>query len=136
LFQGTFFRLGDDISALDRKICAKPDQFSGLWLAHVPVRRKMDDSHAPFDNLESARQYVALLCEALEDARRSVEWDVTLAQDERAGRRVEALQLVNYKLGRLKYHLDNSRRLLNDLRTLRRLLLGERSVESSNAEVL
>ena len=96
----------------------------------------MDDSHAPFDNLESARQYVALLCEALEDARRGVEWDVTLAQDERAGRRVEALQLVNYKLDRLKYHLDNSRRLLNDLRTLRRLLLGERSVESSNAEVV
>jgi hypothetical protein len=96
----------------------------------------MDDSHAPFDNLESARQYVSLLCEALEDAQRDVEWDVTLAQDERATRRVEALQLVSYKLDRLKYHLDNSRRLLNDLRTLRRLLLGERSVESSSAEVI
>jgi hypothetical protein len=96
----------------------------------------MDDSQAPFDNLESARQYVALLCEALEDARRGVEWDVTLAQDERATRRVEALQLVNYKLDRLKYHLDNSRRLLNDLRTLRRLLLGERSIETSGAEVV
>jgi hypothetical protein len=44
--------------------------------------------------------------------------------------------LVNYKLDRLKYHLDNSRRLLNDLRTLRRLLLGERAVESSSAEVI
>ena len=96
----------------------------------------MDDSEAPFDNLESARQYVALLCEAVEDARRGVEWDVTLAQDEGATRRVEALQLVNYKLDRLKYHLDNSRRLLNDLRTLRRLLLGERSIESSGAGVI
>lgn len=101
-----------------------------------PRTRRMDDSQAPFDNLESARQYVALLCEALEDARRGVEWDVTLAQDERATRRVEALQLVNYKLDRLKYHLDNSRRLLNDLRTLRRLLLGERSIETSGAEVV
>jgi hypothetical protein len=95
----------------------------------------MDDSNAPFDNLESARQYVGLLCEALEEARSGVEWDVTLAQDERAVRRVEALQLVNYKLDRLKYHLDSSRRLLNDLRTLRRLLLGERSVESSSGAV-
>jgi hypothetical protein len=96
----------------------------------------MDDPHAPFDSLESARQYVGLLCEAVEDARRGVEWDVALAQDERAVRRVEALQLVTYKLDRLKYHLDNSRRLLNDLRTLRRLLLNERSVESaSGAEV-
>jgi hypothetical protein len=91
----------------------------------------MDEPYAPFDNLESARQYVALLCEALEDARRGVEWDVTLAQDEGAVRRLEALHLVNYKLDRLKYHLDNSRKLLNDLRTLRRLLLGERFVEHS-----
>lgn len=92
----------------------------------------MDDPNAPFDNLESARQYVSLLCEALEEARSGVEWDVTVAQSEGATRRLEALHLVNYKLDRLKYHLDNSRRLLNDLRTLRRLLLGERSFDSSS----
>jgi hypothetical protein len=39
---------------------------------------------------------------------------------------VEAIQLVAYKLDRLAWHIDGSRRILNDLRTLRRLLLGER----------
>ncbi|HEY7448912.1 MAG TPA: hypothetical protein VH702_12230 [Vicinamibacterales bacterium] len=113
---------------------AKSGQKSAVFVAlrlHWELEGPMDDPNAPFDNLESARQYVALLCEALEEARRGVEWDVTLAQDEGAARRVEALQLVNYKLHRLKYHLDNSRKLLNDLRTLRRLLLGERFVEQS-----
>jgi len=33
---------------------------------------------------------------------------------------------VTYKLERLGRHIDTSHRLLNDLRTLRRLLLDER----------
>jgi hypothetical protein len=48
------------------------------------------------------------------------------AKSERAERRLEALQLVTYKLEQLSRHIDTSQRLLNDLRTLRRLLLGER----------
>jgi hypothetical protein len=48
------------------------------------------------------------------------------ARSEGATRRLEALQLVAYKLERLARHVDSSHRLLNDLRTLRRLLLGER----------
>ena len=38
---------------------------------------------------------------------------------------MEALQLVAWKLERLETHLAASRHLLNDLRRLRRLLLGE-----------
>jgi hypothetical protein len=37
---------------------------------------------------------------------------------------VEALQLVAWKLGRLEAQLGSSRHLLNDLRRLRILLLG------------
>ena len=48
------------------------------------------------------------------------------AQAEGAQRRLEALQLVAYKLDQLARHTDGSRRILNDLRILRRLLLGER----------
>jgi hypothetical protein len=36
------------------------------------------------------------------------------------------LQIVQFKLDKLEQHLQASSRLLNDLRTLRRLLLEER----------
>jgi hypothetical protein len=42
-----------------------------------------------------------------------------------AARRLDALQLVTYKLERLHHHLDGSRRLLNDLRMLRRVLQAD-----------
>jgi hypothetical protein len=44
---------------------------------------------------------------------------------------VEALRLVAHKLNQLRQHLLASLRLLNDLRTLRRLLLNERQTASA-----
>jgi hypothetical protein len=43
------------------------------------------------------------------------------------------LQLVNYKLDKLSSHIAASRRILNDLRTLRRLLLEERKTPNPSA---
>ena len=79
----------------------------------------------PFDNVEGAHEYVGLLLEALRQAREEVAVDLERAQAESASRQVEALQLVAWKLERLDAHLLSSRHLLNDLRRLRRLLLGE-----------
>jgi len=59
-------------------------------------------------------------------ARRDVEAEIALAASEGADRRLEALQLVSYNLAKLNLHMTTSRRILNDLRTLRRLLLAER----------
>lgn len=88
-------------------------------------------SETPFDNIESSHQYVALLAEAVEQARLDVEADIALATADGAARRKEALQLVCYNLFKLSSHITASRRILNDLRTLRRLLLDERaSVET------
>lgn len=80
----------------------------------------------PFDNIESSHEYVAMLAEALDEARREVEAEIALAERETAERRKEALLLVSYSLAKLNLHITTSRRLLNDLRTLRRLLLAER----------
>lgn len=79
----------------------------------------------PFDNVEGAHEYVGLLLEALRQAREEVAVDLERAQAEGASRQVEALQLVAWKLERLDGHLLSSRHLLNDLRRLRRLLLGD-----------
>jgi hypothetical protein len=51
-----------------------------------------------------------------------------LAEGDGAERRKEALLLVSYNLAKLNLHITASRRILNDLRTLRRLLLAERGI--------
>jgi hypothetical protein len=85
-------------------------------------------SETPFDNIESSHEYVTLLAEAVETAIAEVEADIALAGADGADRRNEALQLVLFKMNKLKGHMTSSRRILNDLRTLRRLLLEERSL--------
>lgn len=82
----------------------------------------------PFDDIEGSHEYVRLLAEAVDEARRDVEADIATAEQERADRRKEALLLVSYNLAKLNLHITSSRRILNDLRTLRRLLLAERGI--------
>jgi hypothetical protein len=85
-------------------------------------------SETPFDNIESSHEYVSLLASAIEEALAEVEADIALAGADGAQRRKEALQLVLFNLNKLNSHMTGSRRILNDLRTLRRLLLEERSL--------
>jgi hypothetical protein len=85
-------------------------------------------SETPFDSIESSHEYVRLLAEAVEANLAEVEADISLAGVDGADRRMEALQLVHFKLDKLRGHMTQSRRILNDLRTLRRLLLEERTL--------
>ncbi len=83
-------------------------------------------SETPFDSIESSHEYVVMLAEAIAEAMAEIDVDMKLAESERADRRKEALQLVSFNLSKLNSHITSSRRILNDLRTLRRLLLEER----------
>ena len=83
-------------------------------------------SETPFDNIESSHEYVSMLAEAVEEARREVDEEIALSVSDGAERRKEALQIVAYNLAKLSLHIKTSGRILNDLRTLRRLLLDER----------
>jgi hypothetical protein len=83
----------------------------------------------PFDTVDGAHEFVRLLAEAITEAHASVTDDITAASAQGASRRLDALQLVAFKLQQLEAHVVTSRRLLNDLRTLRRLLLDERQPE-------
>jgi formiminotetrahydrofolate cyclodeaminase len=80
----------------------------------------------PFDSVENAHQYVRLLVEAITEAKGEIAADLGAAAQAKSERRVQALQIVQFKLDKLEQHLQSSSRLLNDLRTLRRLLLDER----------
>jgi hypothetical protein len=85
------------------------------------------ETDTPFDSIESAHNYLSLLLEAAHEARDAVAIDLPPTGDSRYERRTAVLQLVSYSLEKLEKHVKTSRRILNDLRTLRRLLLEERT---------
>ena len=82
---------------------------------------------APFENIESAQEYLKLLSGMIAESQGIVEEDIRTNADGAALRQVDALKLIVYKLERLSDHLQRSHRILNDLRILRRLLQKERS---------
>jgi hypothetical protein len=82
-----------------------------------------------FENIESAHEYVSLLLEALDEASTTIVQEIHTPSEMAKDRQLEALRLVDYKLKALERHLTSSRRLLTDLRTLRRYLFDERGLE-------
>jgi hypothetical protein len=81
----------------------------------------------PFDSIESAKQYVEILIEAIEESRRDVDADIARAKNSHSERKKRALQLASNNLAKLKQHMTTSRGILNGLRTLRCPLLKERA---------
>ena len=78
-----------------------------------------------FESLESAHDFVALLAETVAEAKRELEADVQ--RESSLSRRQDALRIALYSLSKLELHVNRTSRILNDLRTLRRLLFEERA---------
>ena len=85
-----------------------------------------DRNETPFDSIENAHHYIRLLLETVAEAKRDIDDEIIQAADRMLNRRLQALQLVEYNLEKLQRSLSASSRTLNDLRSLRRLLLEER----------
>jgi len=79
-----------------------------------------------FASIEGTARYLADLLQAVNEANEDLKAEAVLAASTGAERREQAIQLASYKLSQLKNHLTTSHRLLNDLRTIRRLLFAER----------
>jgi hypothetical protein len=100
----------------------KVDRSTVVYLELSPVTV----IQTPFDTVENAHQYVRLLAETIAEAKNEIAADLGAADHVHSERRRQALQIVQFKLDKLEQHLQSSSRLLNDLRTLRRLPLEER----------
>jgi hypothetical protein len=90
----------------------------------------------PFESIEGAQDYLRLLAEEVACVLQEIESDRTEAARLGQSRRLDALHLACFKLQRLGHHVDASKRILNDLRMLRRLFerdLGEPLQETSGA---
>jgi hypothetical protein len=90
-------------------------------------------SASPFDSIESAHEFVALLAETVRDAKLDVEADIQRESDSGSPRHLDALRTTLYSMEKLELHMNKSRRILNDLRSLRRLLFEERTANAKPA---
>ena len=90
------------------------------------TREQESQAETKFGSIEGAAEYLGLLLESVNEARGDLEAEKQLAVEAVAERRLQAIQLATYKLAQLRTHLTTSHRLLNDLRTIRRLLFAER----------
>ena len=84
------------------------------------------ESTAPFETIEGAQEYLGLLAQALLESQEAIEADIIAQATSASPRRLDALKLILYNLEKLSGHIKRSRLILNDLRTLRRLLHQER----------
>jgi hypothetical protein len=82
----------------------------------------------PFDSIETAHEFLALLSTNILEAKHDLEIDIEREIAVDGSRRLDALRLALYNLQKLESNMNRSRRLLNDLRTLRRLLFEERTL--------
>ncbi len=85
-------------------------------------------SEHPFETIESAHDFMTLFAEAVSQAKEELQLDVDReSANADLNRRLDALRMALYNVEKLELHLSRSSRILNDLRTLRRLLFEERS---------
>lgn len=85
----------------------------------------------PFATIESAHDFTTLLAVAISEAKAELQMDVDReSASADVSRRVDALRVALYNMEKLEVHLNRSSRILNDLRTLRRLLFEERALAS------
>jgi len=89
-------------------------------------------SEQPFDSIESAYDFLRILSEAITDTKGDIDAQIQGQIQRDSGslslRRLDALRVVYYSVEKLEFHTNCSRRILNDLRSLRRLLFEERAV--------
>jgi hypothetical protein len=88
-------------------------------------------SEQPFDSIESAYDFFRLLSEAVAEARQELEGHIQGESSSKSSRRLDALRIATYSVGKLELHIHHSRRILNDLRSLRRLLFEERAASKA-----
>jgi hypothetical protein len=89
----------------------------------------------PFESIESAHEFVALLEESVQEAADDVRGHLREAEAAQDERQVRALNLALFKLTQLATQMHKSRRALNDLRSIRRLLFTERELDEISESI-
>lgn len=84
-----------------------------------------------FGCIESAQEFLTLLTEAISETKQDVDAEIHQIQEQLedgGSRRPEALRIASYDLELLEHHMRRSKRIVNDLCMVRRILLEQRGV--------
>jgi len=87
-----------------------------------------NDLEQCFDSIESVQDFMKILADTVLDCMKELSNDREIAIQDGEERRAQAIKLAQYKLKLLGCYVHKSRLALNDLRTIRRLILNERQV--------
>jgi len=85
-----------------------------------------DETGRCFDSIESAQEFMKVLAYTTLDSMKDLNADQLAAVQDGEPRRAQAIALAIFKMKTLNCHIHKSRIILNDLRTVRRLILNER----------
>jgi hypothetical protein len=91
------------------------------------VFMQVDEIEHPFNSIESAQEFVDVLADTVLDAVKELNQQYQEAVGAGLDRRAQAINLALLKLKTLNCSVFKCRRMLNDLRILRRLILDERA---------
>lgn len=103
-------------------------------LTPIESERRTDmerQSEQPFESIESTYDFFRLLSDAVAEAKCELEGHIQRESSSKSSRRLDALRISAYSLQKLELHISHSRRILNDLRSLRRLLFEERAASKA-----
>jgi len=95
-----------------------------------------EELEQPFGSIESAHNYMNILAATILEATSELQRDRDYALRDGEQRRAQAIDLAIFKLKMLGCYVFKSRRALNDLRILRRLILNERASLESVIRIL
>jgi hypothetical protein len=85
-----------------------------------------DEREQPFESIESAYEFMDILAQTMMGVMKDLHRDYQVAIQNGEARRARAIELALFKSKSLTCYVTKSRRTLNDLRTIRRLILNER----------
>lgn len=91
-----------------------------------PIDMSAEVNTKCFDSIESAQDFMKVLADTILDSMKDLNQDQLTAVEEGQQRQAQAIELAIFKLKTLTCHVHKSRIILNDLRTVRRLILNER----------
>jgi hypothetical protein len=86
----------------------------------------IDRIDQPFSSIESAQAFMDVLAETIVEAMKDLKGHHQSAVKDHQQRRAQAVELALFKLKTMNWYVHKTRRALNDLRILRRLILNER----------
>jgi hypothetical protein len=76
----------------------------------------------PFGSIENTQEFLSILSERIDEIAAEVQQEIQECSVPQESKRAQAWQVVLYTMKKLSTHISDSRKLMNDLNTMRNLM--------------